>query len=164
MDKEYKKINPETYMINGMFDSSSLVGVPIKLGRDKEIMELFDDITKQLINESLVQISDVDDKTFVSYMDDKFTAKKSDGTAEVKFTIDTTKYDELVVFEELYYGKTLIGEHKDINDKAQTVSFSDTDTPPSRVPTGVSAMLIVLLAIMLIGGGAGIFFFKKKIR
>ena len=70
MDKEYKKINPETYMINGMFDSSSLVGVPIKLGRDKEIMELFDDITKQLINESLVQISDVDDKTFVSYMDD----------------------------------------------------------------------------------------------
>lgn len=94
----------------------------------------------------------------------KFTAKKSDGTAEVKFTIDTTKYDELVVFEELYYGKTLIGEHKDINDKAQTVSFSDTDTPPSRVPTGVSAMLIVLLAIMLIGGGAGIFFFKKKIR
>ena len=94
----------------------------------------------------------------------KFTAKKSDGTAEVKFTIDTTKYDELVVFEELYYGKTLIGEHKDINDKAQTVSFSDTDTPPSRVPTGVSAMLIVLLAIMLIGGGAGIFFFKKRIR
>lgn len=89
---------------------------------------------------------------------------KSDGTAEVKFTIDTTKYDELVVFEELYYGKTLIGEHKDINDKAQTVSFSDTDTPPSRVPTGVSAMLIVLLAIMLIGGGAGIFFFKKRIR
>ena len=94
----------------------------------------------------------------------KFTAKKSDGTAEVKFTIDTTKYDELVVFEELYYGKTLIGEHKDINDKAQTVSFSDTNTPPSRVPTGVSAMLIVLLAIMLIGGGVGIFFFKKKIR
>lgn len=23
MDKEYKKINPETYMINGMFDSST---------------------------------------------------------------------------------------------------------------------------------------------
>lgn len=56
MDKEYKKINPETYMINGMFDSSSLVGVPIKLGRDKEIMELFDDITKQLINMRMIMV------------------------------------------------------------------------------------------------------------
>ncbi len=112
MDKEYKKINPETYMINGMFDSSSLVGVPIKLGRDKEIMELFDDITKQLINESLVQISDVDDKTFVSYMDDsegfpvsKVVEDKGDGVM-VMFNENgsLSPYDEKVA--ELYKEET----------------------------------------------------------
>ena len=95
-------------MINGMFDSSSLVGVPIKLGRDKEIMELFDDITKQLINESLVQISDVDDKTFVSYMDDsegfpvsKVVEDKGDGVM-VMFNENgsLSPYDEKVA--ELY--------------------------------------------------------------
>lgn len=70
MSDKYNKIDPDEYMIDGVFDSSKLVGVPIKLGRDKEVMELFDDITKQLINESLAQISDIDDKTFVSFRDD----------------------------------------------------------------------------------------------
>ena len=70
MSDKYNKIDPDDYMVDGVFDSSKLVGVPIKLGRDKEVMELFDDITKQLINESLAQISDIDDKTFVSFRDD----------------------------------------------------------------------------------------------
>ena len=70
MSDKYNKIDPDEYMIDGVFDSSKLVGYPIKLGRDKEVMELFDDITKQLINESLAQISDIDDKTFVSFRDD----------------------------------------------------------------------------------------------
>lgn len=124
MDKEYKKINPETYMINGMFDSSSLVGVPIKLGRDKEIMELFDDITKQLINESLVQISDVDDKTFVSYMDDsegfpvsKVVEDKGDGVM-VMFNENgsLSPYDEKVA--ELY---------KDVSDYDADPDYDDDE-------------------------------------
>lgn len=122
MDKEYKKINPETYMINGMFDSSSLVGVPIKLGRDKEIMELFDDITKQLINESLVQISDVDDKTFVSYMDDsegfpvsKVVEDKGDGVM-VMFNENgsLSPYDEKVA--ELYKDESGYDADPDYDD------------------------------------------------
>lgn len=122
MDKEYKKINPETYMVNGMFDSSSLVGVPIKLGRDKEIMELFDDITKQLINESLVQISDVDDKTFVSYMDDsegfpvsKVVEDKGDGVM-VMFNENgsLSPYDEKVA--ELYKDESEYDADPDYDD------------------------------------------------
>ena len=96
----------------------------------------------------------------------KFTAKDTNGSEDVKFTIDTSKYDELVVFEEIYYGNTntLIGEHRDINDKDQTVTFSDTETPPDTVQTGVSSMLMILLMIVLLGGAAGVFFFKKKIK
>lgn len=94
----------------------------------------------------------------------RFTAKDANGSEDVKFTIDTSKYDELVVFEEIYYGNTLIGEHRDINDKDQAVTFSDTETPPDTVQTGVSSMLMILLMIVLLGGAAGVFFFKKKIK
>ena len=109
-------------MINGMFDSSSLVGVPIKLGRDKEIMELFDDITKQLINESLVQISDVDDKTFVSYMDEsegfpvsKVVEDKGDGVM-VMFNENgsLSPYDEKVA--ELYKDESDYDADPDYDD------------------------------------------------
>lgn len=96
----------------------------------------------------------------------RFTAKDTNGSEDVKFTVDTSKYDELVVFEEIYYGNTntLIGEHRDINDKDQAVTFSDTETPPDTVQTGVSSMLMILLMIVLLGGAAGVFFFKKKIK
>lgn len=96
----------------------------------------------------------------------RFTAKDTNGSEDVKFTVDTSKYDELVVFEEIYYGNTntLIGEHRDINDKDQAVTFSDTETPPDTVQTGVSSMLMILLMIVLLGGAAGAFFFKKKIK
>ena len=96
----------------------------------------------------------------------RVTAKDTNGSEDVKFTVDTSKYDELVVFEEIYYGNTntLIGEHRDINDKDQAVTFSDTETPPDTVQTGVSSMLMILLMIVLLGGAAGVFFFKKKIK
>lgn len=56
----------------------------------------------------------------------KFTPKKADGQVEMKFTINAEELSgkETVVFEELYNKhNTKIGEHKDINDKGQTVKF-----------------------------------------
>lgn len=66
---DYRKVDPSTYIQNGRFDSSELVGIPIKLGFN-EVMELFDDITKQLIEKSLVQITSMDNRTYIEFRDD----------------------------------------------------------------------------------------------
>ena len=65
----------------------------------------------------------------------QFTPDKADGTTEITFTIDARelKNQQLVVFEELYIGTEvnddkLVGDHKDINDKAQTVAIPDVTT------------------------------------
>ena len=72
----------------------------------------------------------------------QFTPDKADGTTEITFTIDARelKNQQLVVFEELYIGTEinpdkLVGDHKDINDKAQTVSVPDVTTDASDVKT-----------------------------
>ena len=72
----------------------------------------------------------------------QFTPDKADGTTQLTFTIDTTglKKQQLVVFEEVYVGTEvnkdkLIGEHRNINDKAQTVSVPDVTTDASDVKT-----------------------------
>ena len=74
MGKAYNKINPKDYIdeIGGEQypDYNRLVGVPIKLGRDMTTRELFDDITKQLINDGLVEVSSFEDKTLISYRDE----------------------------------------------------------------------------------------------
>lgn len=74
MEKAYNKINPKDYIdeIGGEQypDYNRLVGVPIKLGRDMTTRELFDDITKQLINDGLVEVSSFEDKTLISYRDE----------------------------------------------------------------------------------------------
>ena len=121
MSDKYNKIDPDDYMVDGVFDSSKLVGVPIKLGRDKEVMELFDDITKQLINESLAQISDIDDKTFVSFRDDSagypvYKVKEDRGEGVMVMFNENgslSLYDEKVA--EVYREK-LGAEESDIGD------------------------------------------------
>lgn len=121
MSDKYNKIDPDDYMVDGVFDSSKLVGVPIKLGRDKEVMELFDDITKQLINESLAQISDIDDKTFVSFRDDSagypvYKVKEDRGEGVMVMFNENgslSLYDEKVA--EVYREK-LEAEESDIGD------------------------------------------------
>lgn len=73
MGSEYKKIDPSSYMdeVGGEKypDYMKIVGQPIKLGRDKTTQELFDDITKQLIDDGLVEISEYENKGFISFTD-----------------------------------------------------------------------------------------------
>lgn len=64
-----------------------------------------------------------------------FTPAEANGTTKITFTIDARelKNQQLVVFEELYIGTEinpdkLVGDHKDINDKAQTVAIPDVTT------------------------------------
>lgn len=59
-----------------------------------------------------------------------FRPEGADGQVDVVFTFDATGLDnkDLVVFEEVYVGNSLIGEHKDLNDKEQTVHFPGVET------------------------------------
>ena len=62
-----------------------------------------------------------------------FTAEKSDGSVELTFIFDGSALagKQVVVYEELYIGDNLIGEHKDINDEGQTVTFPQLNTNAS---------------------------------
>lgn len=72
--KDYNKIDPNSYMEffgdESFPDYSKLEGVPIKLGRDATTKELFDEITAQLIDDGLVELVEIDNKSFVSFKDD----------------------------------------------------------------------------------------------
>lgn len=69
-----------------------------------------------------------------------FTAEKSNGTAEVKFTFDSSalKGKSVVVFEDLYSNGKQIATHSDINDKGQTIIFKapEIGTKASEKDTG----------------------------
>lgn len=67
-----------------------------------------------------------------------FTAEEADGTVEIVFTFDGRSLagQQVVVYEELYTGDNLIGEHKDINDEGQTVTFPQLHTNASDGITG----------------------------
>ncbi len=59
-----------------------------------------------------------------------FKAKETDGSVEVIFTFDASDYagKTTVVFEDLYYNKTLVATHADITDEGQTVYFPEIKT------------------------------------
>ena len=61
----------------------------------------------------------------------KFTPKETEGTVDVVFEVDLSGLkpgNSLVVFEELMLGDVIIGEHKDLEDQAQTVKLIDIHT------------------------------------
>jgi len=66
-----------------------------------------------------------------------FTATATSGSVEVVFTFDSTTLEgkTLVVFEYLYYEDTLIAEHTDIDDEAQTVTIEEREPTPTPTPT-----------------------------
>ena len=91
----------------------------------------------------------------VTVMSEPFKPARPDGTAKVSFIIDTTNLDgkELVAFENCYRlgefkkgddvskaDKTVVADHKDLNDEGQTVKVSKTakSVPPK---TGDNTML-----------------------
>ena len=53
----------------------------------------------------------------------EFIPEAADGEANVEFVFDASALagQELVVFEGLYYESEMIAEHKDIDDKGQTI-------------------------------------------
>lgn len=67
-----------------------------------------------------------------------FKAKKSKGTAEVKFTFDASSMagKSTVVFEDLYYGDLLLTTHADLEDQDQTVHFPEIGTTAANDKTG----------------------------
>ena len=91
----------------------------------------------------------------VTVMSEPFKPVRPDGTAKVSFIIDTTNLDgkELVAFENCYRlnefkkgddvskaDKTVVADHKDLNDEGQTVKVSKEakSVPPK---TGDNTML-----------------------
>lgn len=68
----------------------------------------------------------------------KFTPKMADGSVDLEYTFDASALagKQVVVYEELYTSDKLIGEHKDINDEGQTVTFPWLRTNASDGVTG----------------------------
>jgi hypothetical protein len=60
----------------------------------------------------------------------KVTNNAVSGTIDIIFDIDTSKFlgEDVVVFEDLYYGATKLADHADINDEGQTVHIPDGGT------------------------------------
>ena len=95
-----------------------------------------------------------------------FIPKESNGTADVVFTLNTTKLQgrSLVVFEELYDKDNVkIAEHKDLKDKDQTVSVPTVPNTPEN-PGGGSGfaktgenIAFVLTGIICIIASFGLF-------
>ena len=65
--------------------------------------------------------------------DDANKVKLVSGSVELTFTFDSTEFagDSLVAFEELYSKGKLVGQHKNINDKKQTVRIPIIGTKAS---------------------------------
>lgn len=67
-----------------------------------------------------------------------FTAEAESGTAEAKisFEADALNGQDVTVFEEVYLGSALVGEHKDTEDEDQTVSIPEIGTKAIGEDTG----------------------------
>ena len=64
-----------------------------------------------------------------------FTPMEASGEIELSFIFDPTNLDtELVVYEKLYMGDTLIAVHEDIDDEGQTVSIVKPIIGPDITP------------------------------
>ncbi|MBP3896850.1 MAG: VaFE repeat-containing surface-anchored protein, partial [Mogibacterium sp.] len=118
------------------------------------------DTSKWYVFEGTLMVKDSGDPLVehgkpVTVISEPFKPARPDGTAKVSFIIDTTELDgkELVAFENCYRlnefkkgddvskaDKTVVADHKDLNDEGQTVKVSKTakSVPPK---TGDNTML-----------------------
>jgi len=118
------------------------------------------DTSKWYVFEGTLMVKDSGDPLVehgkpVTVMSEPFKPARPDGTAKVSFIIDTTELDgkELVAFENCYRlnefkkgddvskaNKTVVADHKDLNDEGQTVKVSKEakSVPPK---TGDNTML-----------------------
>ena len=104
-----------------------------------------------------------------------FTPKKSSGTTQVEFSVNTKglRGKELVAFETAYELKgkditqpsqitedsaTKVAEHKDINDKAQTVKV----VPGSNFQTGDYIMMGAIFALIMSLAGIAVVYKRRR--
>ena len=103
----------------------------------------------------------------------KFTAKDKDGEVEVRFTFDGSKLSgrDVVAFEYLYDKDMEIAKHENIEDKGQTVHFTEEEIPPKETPKNPSStpktgdtmkLLPWVAALVLAAGGTLIMAIKRK--
>lgn len=60
----------------------------------------------------------------------KFTPEKSEGSVDLTFEVDATSLagKHAVAFEDLYFNDQLVGQHRDLEDQDQTVSYPTVKT------------------------------------
>ena len=74
------------------------------------------------------------------------------------------KYVEVLNPERYLLEKVIVGDHKDINDKAQTIRRPEPPTPHRGARTGDTNMLFIWIAIaaVAIAAAAGIFVVRRR--
>lgn len=98
----------------------------------------------------------------------EFTADAVDGSEDMEFNLNTEKLQgkDLVVFEELYDSKgNLVAEHKDYEDKGQTVSVPESPIKPnkSHIPrTADRVIWLLIVGAVLILMGIGVLTVRRK--
>ena len=94
----------------------------------------------------------------------KFTAREADGTVQAELTFDASKHGsgDITVFEEVSLDGKIVAEHKDKDDKDQTVTVSK---PPLDSPkTGDDSSLLIWIAIAAIAAGLGGYITAREVR
>lgn len=93
-------------------------------------------LTGTLMNQETGEPIRVDGKEVTA--ETTFTAKKSSGSVEVKFTFDGSGLQgkTIVVFEELYQEDLKLAVHADLEDKDQTIYFPKVGTKVADTETG----------------------------
>ena len=94
----------------------------------------------------------------------KFTAKEAEGTVTAELTFDASRHggEDITVFEEVSLDHRLIAEHKDKDDKDQTVTVSKP--APDSPKTGDESSLLIWIAIAVIAAGLGGFITAREVR
>ena len=96
----------------------------------------------------------------------KFNPAMPGGFVNVEFTFDgkAIKGKTVVVFEEVYYKGEKIMEHKDINDKDQTLAVGELDVqyPQGGFPLTGDDMHIIIFAALIAASAGVIYLIRKK--
>lgn len=91
----------------------------------------------------------------------KFTPDKANGKVDVEVDASKLVGQTVVAFEECYLDDTLVAEHKDINDAAQTVTIPSHPAAPVK-NTPKTGDMIMLAALMAVLGTAGVVVARRR--
>ncbi|MCI7618591.1 MAG: VaFE repeat-containing surface-anchored protein, partial [Firmicutes bacterium] len=98
----------------------------------------------------------------------KFTPNTADGEVKATLSFDATKYggENITVFEEISLKHKLVAEHKDKDDKDQTLTVEKALENPNTPKTGDNNHMMIWLALAVIaavlGSGLMVCELKKK--